>query len=73
MATAGAAVEVTVNGRLVTVAAGARLADYLAARGIDPRRVAVERNREVVARAAVASVVMEAGDVFEIVHFVGGG
>jgi len=35
--------------------------------------IAVERNAQVVPRAQHATVQVEPGDVFEIVHFVGGG
>ena len=41
--------------------------------GLDPFRVAVERNLEVVPRATLAQVRVEDGDTFEVVHFVGGG
>ncbi|MCS6816151.1 MAG: sulfur carrier protein ThiS [Blastocatellia bacterium] len=48
----------------------ARLIEYL---GVNPERVAVERNREVVPRAQWTSVEIRDGDRLEIVHFVGGG
>lgn len=41
--------------------------------GIDPAKVAVERNLEIVPRSTFAKVRVEDGDSFEIVHFVGGG
>ena len=41
--------------------------------GLDPARVAVERNLEIVPRSTLASVKVVDGDAFEIVHFVGGG
>ena len=62
-----------INGEQVEVAPGTRLIEFLAGRGVDVRRLAVERNREVVARALHADLPMEDGDVFEVVHFVGGG
>ena len=45
----------------------------LATLGLDPRKVAVERNLEIVPRATLADVAVVDGDAFEIVHFVGGG
>jgi thiamine biosynthesis protein ThiS len=36
-------------------------------------RLAVERNGQVVPREALDRQVLEAGDVIEVVHFVGGG
>ncbi|BBF82341.1 sulfur carrier protein ThiS [Asticcacaulis excentricus] len=41
--------------------------------GIDPRKVAVERNLEIVPKSAYVATPIEDGDRFEIVHFVGGG
>ncbi|UDF02230.1 sulfur carrier protein ThiS [Asticcacaulis sp. AND118] len=41
--------------------------------GIDPRKVAVERNLEIVPKSAYLATAIEAGDRLEIVHFVGGG
>jgi thiamine biosynthesis protein ThiS len=41
--------------------------------GLDPRRVAVERNLAIVPRSAFDEVLVEEDDRLEIVHFVGGG
>ncbi|MFM8542319.1 MAG: sulfur carrier protein ThiS [Chakrabartia sp.] len=41
--------------------------------GLDPTKVAVERNREIVPRSTLAQVFVGDGDQLEIVHFVGGG
>ena len=41
--------------------------------GLDPAKVAVERNRDIVPRSTLADVPLADGDVLEIVHFVGGG
>ena len=40
---------------------------------LDPKKVAVERNLEIVPRSTLAEVKVEDGDDFEIVTFVGGG
>jgi thiamine biosynthesis protein ThiS len=40
---------------------------------IDPRRVAVEHNREIIRRQTFGEVVVSDGDTLEIVNFVGGG
>ncbi|HSM53006.1 MAG TPA: sulfur carrier protein ThiS, partial [Erythrobacter sp.] len=40
---------------------------------LDPAKVAVERNREIVPRSTLADVQLQDGDTLEIVHFVGGG
>lgn len=41
--------------------------------GLDPTKVAVERNLEIVPKSTFADVVLGNGDRIEIVHFVGGG
>ena len=41
--------------------------------GLDPKKVAVERNLEIVPRSTLAAVMLADGDKLEIVHFVGGG
>ena len=45
----------------------------LALMGLDARKVAVERNEEIVARSAYAQTWLQPGDQLEIVHFIGGG
>ena len=64
---------IRVNGEQRRVPAGVSIAQMLAELGLDPRRVAVERNLEVVPRATLADVPVADGDAFEVVHFVGGG
>ena len=65
--------NVTINGEARSVENGATIAAMLTAIGLDPARVAVERNREIVPRATLGAVAVAEGDRFEIVHFVGGG
>ena len=64
----------TVNGDPRSIAAGTSLSDFLASLKLDPRLVVVEHNRTILRdRDAYASIVLAAGDILEIVHFVGGG
>ena len=53
--------------------AGTTVADLVATLGLGPRRIAVEVNRAVVARAEYARTALRDGDAVEIIHFVGGG
>jgi thiazole synthase len=64
---------VTINGEQRRVLHGTSLAQLIAEVGLDPVRVAVERNLEIVPRSTFGDVIVEDGDAFEIVHFVGGG
>ncbi|WPZ03534.1 sulfur carrier protein ThiS [Blastomonas marina] len=64
--------NITVNGESKRVAPGSVL-DLLRALELDPKRVAVERNRVIAPRSAHADTPLAEGDQIEIVHFVGGG
>ena len=64
---------VTINGEQRRVPHGTTLAQLIAEVGLDPVKVAVERNLEIVPRSTFGEIVVEDGDNFEIVHFVGGG
>lgn len=41
--------------------------------GLDARKVAIERNLEIVPRSTYAATMLDEGDRLEIVNFVGGG
>ena len=64
--------RIQVNGEPREVAAATVLA-LVEELGLDVRKVAVERNLEIVPRSTLADVAVEDGDEFEIVTFVGGG
>lgn len=65
--------SIILNGEQRTVRAGMTIADLAADIGLDPKKVAVERNLEIVPRSTLAEVALADGDRLEIVHFVGGG
>ena len=65
--------RVTVNGEAREVPEGASVATLLQAIGLDTRKVAVERNLEIVPRSTYAATPLQDGDKLEIVHFIGGG
>jgi sulfur carrier protein len=66
-------IDVVINGQTRTVNAGSTVATLIGELGLGDRRVAVERNREVVPRAQHATTVLAEGDRLEVVTFVGGG
>jgi thiamine biosynthesis protein ThiS len=49
------------------------VAGLVASLGLDARKVAVERNLEIVPRSAYPATSLSDGDRIEIVHFIGGG
>ena len=63
---------VKVNGVAMELA-GKTVAQYLATTNYDPKRIAVERNGEIVFKSQYSETVLEDGDSLEIVSFVGGG
>jgi len=65
--------SITVNGQHRRVPRGISIADLALELGLEPTRVAVERNLEVVPRSTLGQVRVEDGDDYEIVTFVGGG
>jgi sulfur carrier protein len=61
-----------VNGEQHDVAAG-DLIGLLTALDLNPRKVAIELNLEIVPRSLYAQTALADGDRIEIVHFIGGG
>ena len=65
--------KLTVNGEVRALEGVRHVAALVTALGLDGRKVAVERNLEIVPRSAYADTVLHDGDRIEIVHFIGGG
>lgn len=68
-----APLHISVNGEARTVPAATTVATLVASMGIDPARVAVERNHDVVPRRTWGDALIAEGDRLEIVAFIGGG
>ena len=66
-------IALSVNGEPMRVAFGLTVAELVALLELDTRKVAVERNLEIVPRSTYGIVRLEDGDRLEIVHFIGGG
>ena len=62
-----------VNGEERGLDAAHDVQSLIAALGLDPRKVAVERNLQIVPRSTYAATPLAEGDRIEIVHFIGGG
>ena len=65
--------NLTVNGEAHRFDHVGDIAGLVAALGLDVRKVAVERNLEIVPRSAYGATSLADGDRIEIVHFIGGG
>ena len=66
-------IEIVLNGEPRRVPRAVSVDRLLAFLAIDPARVAVERNREIVRQPDWNTTVVQPGDRLEIVWFVGGG
>ena len=66
-------VLITLNGEPYPLEQPVSVDELLARLAIDPRRVAVEHNLNILKRHTFADTVVRDGDEVEIVNFVGGG
>jgi thiamine biosynthesis protein ThiS len=66
-------VTITLNGDRFELDSPISVAALLAQLEIDPRRVAVEHNLNIIKRQTYQDTVIGEGDTLEIVNFVGGG
>ena len=62
-----------INGEAQELSNALTVAELIAQLSLNSRRIAVEVNREILAREAYTERVLADGDEVEIVHFVGGG
>jgi sulfur carrier protein len=65
--------NVTINGEKREVPAGLSVAGLLAHLQLNTGRVAIERNLQILPRPQWEQTLVQPGDRYEIVHFVGGG
>ena len=65
--------QITINGKPETLDDGISVAQLLARLKLEPIRVALEINEDLVPRKTFADTMVHDGDRIEIVTFVGGG
>ena len=70
---AAPSMHIMINGENRELTAGVTVAALLETLRIDTRKVAVERNLEIVSKSAFTTTEIQDGDRLEIVHFIGGG
>jgi len=66
-------VKLTINGETQDFPEGLTISGLVEALGLNPLKVAVERNLDVVPKSLHAETRLSEGDRIEIVQFVGGG
>ena len=67
------ALTITINGESRALDGAKSVRALLSGLGMDPAKIAVERNLEIVPRSRYDDVIVGDGDRLEIVHFIGGG
>ncbi|MDE1938328.1 MAG: sulfur carrier protein ThiS [Alphaproteobacteria bacterium] len=67
------AVTLTINGETRHLGGSVSVTVLLTGMGLDPVKIAVERNHEIVPRSQYDETVVKDGDKLEIVQFIGGG
>lgn len=65
--------NITLNGDARAIPDGLTVEGLLRHLGIETKKVAVERNLEIVPKSAFQATQVADGDRLEIVHFIGGG
>ncbi len=65
--------QLMINGDTTELPDGTTVEAMLERLGVPTRKVAVERNLEIVPKSGYADIKLEPGDRIEIVHFIGGG
>jgi len=65
--------RLTLNGETRAIEGAQTVAALVERLGLDGRKVAVERNLEIVPRSAYDATSLQDGDRIEIVHIIGGG
>ncbi len=65
--------KIILNGEAFEAPEGISVADLIEQLGLADKRLALERNREIVPRSQYAEVALQPADEIEIVHAIGGG
>ena len=65
--------NITINGTKKEISANTSFSALLSELGIDPRKIALERNLQLVPRTSFDVTQINEGDNIEIINFVGGG
>jgi thiamine biosynthesis protein ThiS len=73
MTTSAETIQVTINGDPREVSGGMTVTGLIESLGLHPRLIVVEYNRDILPRERYPETQVNAGDNFELVHFVGGG
>ena len=65
--------QITLNGKPYKLERQTSILELSGILQLEPARVAIERNREIVPRSLYGKQILSEGDIVEIVAFIGGG
>lgn len=65
--------QISVNGKEENLKQPMNILDFLISKGLDPDRVVVEYNYEIVKKEEWSSIILKENDQLEVLRFVGGG
>ena len=65
--------QIQLNGEPKTLEKSTTIAEMVTELALDSRKIAIERNREIVPKSAYATTSLSPADEIEIVAFIGGG
>lgn len=68
-----ATMDIHLNGKTTSVAAGSTIGDLIREKGLDPGTVVVEHNLTIITTAELNQITLKQNDALEILRFVGGG
>jgi len=66
-------IKIYINGKEKIITLNTNILELLKELNLQPDRVAVEINKNVIPRQAFSNYILQAGDKVEVVRFVGGG
>lgn len=66
-------ISLQINGKPEKIATGTTVKALLESKGISPNAVACELNLKILKRASLGDVVLNEGDVLEVIQMIGGG
>ena len=65
--------EISVNGSVLSVVQGTTVAQLIEQLELSEKRIAVEKNKQIISKTEQSLIRLKEGDAIEIIHAVGGG
>ena len=66
-------IKINLNGKITEIAEKSYISDLIDNLGFDIKKIAVEKNLEIIFPDQYQNEIINAGDEIEMIHFIGGG